>query len=89
MILHNSCLYEIFNILYVQKKFYFLCVKHNFILFQSFSNSLKIETSHPFEYKITSFAELSLKKTFERKIIGNETFIQANTLDLKNVYDVS
>lgn len=84
-ILHNSHIYEISNIFYAEKKFYFLCIKNNFIQFHSFSNSLKIETSHPFEYTIISFVELNLKKTFESKIVDNESYISANILDFKKV----
>lgn len=86
-ILHNHNIYEILRIVHMHNKFYFLCVRYIVDQFHSFSNSLKIEISDPVQYKIISFEELSLKKTFESKMIERNQYIKANTLELKQVHN--
>lgn len=81
LVLHNSFLYQIQNILINANRHYFICKQFNAVSFNSFLNSFKIEeNSH---YILLEFSKLEHKKSYEIKSIESNTYIVAETLDLR------
>lgn len=86
-ILHDSDIYEISNIFYENKKIFFHCIRYDIVQLNVFLNSLELQISEPVEYKIISFDELSVKKSFQSRTIENVKYLKANTLELNNLFN--
>lgn len=81
LILHNFSLYQIQNILIIDNRFYFLCIQFYAVSFNSFLNSFKIEESS--NYILIELCNLENMKTYEIKFIGSDSYIVAETLELR------
>lgn len=86
-VLHNSSVYGIRKIFYVESKVYFFLIKFNYMGFDSFSNSLKLILSEPPEYIILPFQKLLSERPYESHVIENKCFLKATNLDVKNIYN--
>lgn len=81
LILHNSSLNQIQNILINDNRFYFLCKQFDVVSFIPFLNSFKIEENSI--YILVELCNLKHMKSYEIKFIESDKYIAADTLDLR------
>lgn len=79
---HNLNYFAIDHVLEVNGMFYFICTKFDRIKFDEFLVSLEINPSTPQEHLLIAHSELIYKKTHEKKVVDNKTFILSDSLDI-------
>lgn len=84
LILHNSHLFVIHNILSVNNCFYFLGKKCDVIEFDKFLNSFKIRENEYFDLELINVNNLKIKTPYEIFKIGNESYVISDTLELRH-----
>lgn len=89
LVSQNNFLNEIRNIIIARGEIYFICVKHEITTMNVFLNSFQIHDPDPGVFTLLKFADLSNRKPYAKKIIGNEIFVLAETLDLKSSIDLA
>lgn len=78
----NNFIFEIYKIIAVHQNYYFLCLRFDFKELDKFTNCVKIKKTEPITYEIIKFNELINKRPYEKKMVDNETYVLADTLDL-------
>lgn len=86
IIIHQSKLYEICEILIVNEERHFICVDIDASGLDEYLNSLKIIQSDPKTYSLIHFKDLLLKSTYEKKRYNGEYYIIATNLELQKLY---
>lgn len=84
LIIYDTVMYQIQNILISASKYYFLCKRFDAVTFDSFLNSFKIE-EHNMDIllELKDFENIRMK-TYEIKFIGSDSYVIADTLELRN-----
>lgn len=85
-ILHDNILFEICEILIINDEINFMCSEYNIVGFDEFLNSYEIRKSSETDYVSISFYALVNKKPFDKKMIGNNSYILAETLILVTAF---
>lgn len=81
VLFHDESVFEITEILYVNKEFFFICCHLKVNEFNENLNSIEISSTN--EYKLVKLAG-NWPIPHEKKILKNKKFIIANTLDVFN-----
>lgn len=81
----NKVIREIVKIVLSESEFYLICIQFDFNEVDEFLNSIKITKSRPEKYTVIKFNDLKNKKTYEKKNLGEETYIILDTLDFINI----
>lgn len=89
LVSQNNILNEIHNIIMVNDKIHFICSKYEIITMDVFLNSFQIRKLEPGALTVVKFSDLNNKKPYARKIIENDIFVLAETLDLKSSIDLA
>lgn len=82
IILHDSFLHQIHNILFDGIRHFFLCERLNILYFDSFLNSFAVDRSSV--YMLIDRCSKNDKKTYEMKTIESTHFVISETLELRN-----
>lgn len=85
LILHDTSMYQIQNVLIIASRYYFLCKRFDVVTFNSFLNSFEIKESTM--YILVELGDLENMRTYEIKFIGSDSYVVADTLELrKNLF---
>lgn len=79
----QNCMFQIEKMLVVSSKYYFLCTQFEFIEYNKFLNSIKIQKTAPIQYSVVKFSNLDIKAVYEKQVVEEEFYIILDTLDLK------
>lgn len=82
-ILSPKGLMQIKKILLISNKCLFLCLQHELLEYVPFFNSYRITLKLPPKTDLIKFEELHFPKPYERKLVNNDQFILAETLEIK------
>lgn len=86
VILCDSFLYEIFEILVVDNAFVFLCYELKIKEFDKFLNSFEIEKINKCQHVLIKFHKLQYRKPFEMKRIDEKYYIIEKNLTLRKLF---
>lgn len=84
IISYQSNLYEIYEILYVDDEYHFLCIDLKASEFNELLNSLKLVTSDSGTYSLIHFKDLVYKSSYEKKRNNGADYIMATNLELQH-----
>lgn len=82
MIVHETFLYQIHNILENEDGFFLLCKQFRVVSFNSFLNSFKIDENTA--YGLVDLCNLKNKKTYEIRTIESNRYVVVESLELRN-----
>lgn len=85
LILHGNFLYEIFDILCLNTRNFFMAKQWNFVEFNEFLNSFQIKENDFANFELIDFDVLINKRSFQIKVIGCNKYVVAETLDLRKI----
>lgn len=77
----SKVIHEIAKIVLSDSEYYLICIQFDFIEFDEFLNSYKIMKRSPEYYTVIKLNDLKNKKTYEKKNLGEESYIILDTLD--------
>lgn len=80
---HEKDYFEIENILNIENSFYFVCRKYERIRYDDFFVSLELKSFLPEEFTLIKHSDLILKKTHDKKRIGDQIYILCESLNIK------
>lgn len=83
MVIEKKEVFEILHVIEKETQFFAFCRLYNLVKFNNALNSIQVEKNVN-SYRILNIAELKNKKTYEKKFVGSDTYIIANTLDVFN-----
>lgn len=86
LILHDNSLHEIFDILCLHSKYFFITKQYTFVKFNVFLNSFQLEENEFAAYDLIDFDNITNKKSYEVKVIDKNKFIIADTLELRRIF---
>lgn len=87
-VIYENNLWEINEILSVKNDFHFLCQRFEITEFDSFLQSVKIKLVEPTIKLIIKHSDLKVKKSFERKKIGEFTYIIVDTMEMQRLMEL-
>lgn len=64
-------------------------MEYSFVMFDEFTNSLKIKKKIPEKFSTIKFSSMSNYELIEKKSIGEALFAIANNLDIKRAFENS
>lgn len=82
LVVHNTLLYEIEQLMSVNNEYYLLCFQYDRVSFDSFLNSLKISKIEPTQFEFIKFDSLQKKMIHEKKVLNDEYYVIADSIDL-------
>lgn len=84
LILKDVGFFEILFIIRNDDKFYFICSKYRNMGYDAFLNSMIIEKYSSDDHFLLEHSKLKCKKSFEKKVLGDASFLIVDCLDLLN-----
>lgn len=86
LIIYAGSLYEIENIIEIDTEIYFQCIRYMLLEYDVFFNSYKISSTTPILQKTLKFENSGIIYPLEKKKIGLDQYIRAQTLDVKALF---
>lgn len=83
LILYEHFLYEIFDILCLNSRYFFMTKQWVFVEFNEFLNSFQIKPNEFADYVLIDFEALTNKKSYEVKVVDQMNFVIAENLHLR------
>lgn len=84
IVFHQSNLLEILHILLINERYYFICALLDVLHFDDFLNSFEIRNKSQPLHKIIDFSHMVHKNVYEKKLLGNHSYIICDSLVLLN-----
>lgn len=82
LILHDTFLYEIENLLIVNEEYFLLCFLYERTHFDTFLNSIGLKKVEPKHFVLIKFDSLENKVLYEKKNLNGDLYVIADTLCL-------
>lgn len=85
----RNSMFQIENILVNNFNYYFLCAQFDFVDYDKFLNSIRIQRRQPVHYSVVKFSCLANKTAYENQVLEEKNYIILDNLDLKNYFPTS